>query len=79
MNTALQHLLQADELGLYDFGSVKVVYPTGRYIDATENGPAEYCEPRLRFMVEIREKTFMGVRRWVPAFNLRTIQEAKDD
>lgn len=69
----LQALLREDELAHYDLGSVKIVRPTGRYTDASENGEPDYFDPRVRFIVEVKEPGFFGNVRWLPAKNLKRV------
>lgn len=68
----IEELLAHKELGQYDFGSVKLVRPTGRYIDANELEKPELTTDRLRFIVEVKSGLFS--KHWVPASQLKPIR-----
>jgi hypothetical protein len=70
----IKELLNQKTLGLYDFGSVTEVKPTGRFIDALDTEKPDYFEPRHRFVVEVK-KGFFGSAKWVLACNLKVIKE----
>ena len=71
---SIEHFLKNKELGLYDWGTVSIVYPTGRFI-ATDTGQSpDYYDPRFRFMIEVRTSKFLGSKKWVSLQNLKEIQ-----
>ena len=70
----IDELLKNKELGLYDWGKITKVYPTGRYIDTEQYQNPEYYQPRDRFMVEIKELKWFGSTRWVSSNNLKKIK-----
>ena len=75
MNEELvKYLMSQKELGLVDFGSIKVVKPTGRFIETTEHINPDFYEPRQRWQIEV--KTDFFTTKWVYANNLKTIQKA---
>ena len=70
----IEHLLTAKELALYDFGSIRIVKPTGRYIDAEQYQNPEYYEPRGRYMIEVRGSgLFSFDKKWVSSNNLKQL------
>lgn len=70
----IEKLVSHKELGLYDFGSVTMVRPTGRYVDACDLGEPNFIESRLRYCVEVKNGWF-GKKRWVSANCLKPIRE----
>ena len=71
-------LLKEPKLAHYDWGSVKMMRPTGRYTDASENGNLDGFEPRLRYIVEVKEPGFFGAVRWLPVAALKRVQRISD-
>ena len=76
---SLQSFIKSKELGLYDFGSVSVVYPTGRFIECNTDPVPDYYEKRHRFMIEVRTNKFWGDKRWVNLNNLKEIRNAHNE
>jgi len=70
----IKELLNQKTLGLYDFGTVTEVKPTGRFIDAMDSVQPDYVETRHRFQVEVK-KGFFDSPKWVSACNLKIIKE----
>lgn len=59
----VQELLQHKELGLWDFGCVKMVRPTGRYIHS------EYGD-----MIEVKRGMFGASKQWVSPNLLQVVR-----
>jgi hypothetical protein len=68
----IEELVKCKKLALYDFSSVSVVKPTGRYLDAEEDNLPEYYQNNMRYSVEV--KTGWLSKKWVLARNLKTIK-----
>ena len=69
----VSELLKKKQIAVMDFGTVTIVRPTGRYIDATG---ADFFEPRFSFLVEVRGLGMWSSKRWVPLNRIRVIEEA---
>lgn len=76
---SLQAFIKSKELGLYDFGSVSVVYPTGRFIECNTDPVPDYYENRHRFMIEVRLSKILGSKKWVSLNNLKEIRNAHNE
>ena len=70
----IKNLISQKTLGYWDFGSVTLVRPTGRFIDAADTGHPDSFLERHRFAVEVKEGWF-GPAKWVSACNLKIIKE----
>jgi hypothetical protein len=73
---SLQSFIKSKELGLYDFGCVSVVYPTGRFIEVYSDPLPDYYEKRHRYMIEVRLSKILGSKKWVSLNNLKEIRNA---
>lgn len=71
----IKSLLWHKELALIDFGSAKIVKPTGRYIDSLNGEKDDMYIPNRRWLVEIKNDYFS--KRWVNACQLKSIQSLK--
>jgi hypothetical protein len=68
----IEQLLSHKKLAQWDCGVVRVVRPTGRYIDAKHGETVPlYYEERLRYSVEIKDGWFDT--KWVLACNLKPV------
>lgn len=76
---SLQAFIKSKELGLYDFGSISVVYPTGRFITCNTDPVPDYYENRHRFMIEVRLSKFSWSKKWVSLNNLKEIRNAYNE
>ena len=76
---SLQEFIKSKELGLYDFGSISVVYPTGRFITCNTDPVPDYYENRHSFMIEVRLSKFSWSKKWVSLNNLKEIRNAYNE
>jgi len=73
----IEELLKHKELGHYDFGSVRTVYPTGRYIDAKQYQEPDYYQPHNRYLLEVRGRGWFSEKKWVSSNCLKPILKGK--
>ena len=66
MKKDIKELLQEKQLALLDFGSVELVKPTGRFIDADDY--------ETGYIIEIQKNLF-GAKSWVAINRLRIIHK----
>lgn len=70
----VKYLISQKELGWFDLGVVRIVRPTGRFIESTEMTNPDYYESRYRWQIEV--KTDLFSRAWISSTNLKTIKKA---
>ena len=71
----IKAMLWNKELALVDFGSVKLVKPTGRYVDTAAAIKDEYYITAHRWLVEV-EMGFALQKKWVSFSQLKEIKMA---
>ncbi len=69
----VSEILKKKQIAVMDFGTVTIVRPTGRYIDATGS---DFVEQRFSFLVEVRGLGMWASKRWVPLSHIKVIEEA---
>ena len=72
----IKSLIWHKELALIDFGSAKIVKPTGRYIDCGSGEKEDSYLPSRRWLIEIKDGFS---KRWVSSHQLKTIQFFKEN
>jgi len=68
----VSEILKKKQIAVMDFGTVTIVRPTGRYIDATGS---DFVEPRFSFLVEVKGLGMWSSKRWVPMNQIKIIEE----
>lgn len=71
----IKSLLWHKELAFIDFGSAKIVKPTGRYIDPLSGEKDDFYISNRRWLIEIKNGYFS--KQWVNSCQIKPIQSLK--